>query len=359
MPQDRQFEERQRESEPSPLISITAVGFEHRFYNIQCLGSVFEQTHVALSANRSARNIVYLEDAGKTVVVADARKRDVEVFGLAGFLVKEAFVAQFRTEPDRTYVAAMVRKIGTEISRGDFSSLPVTSVQNFVLNLGLDDIRTDRYFDVEFEAHTPGAIRNDNKSQERFQRLSAEAISKWESGQFDESLSAYKRAKAVIHASGAARNPEIVQQIRRLVKELANNPQGGNIVLLLGESHLPVIDMLQRQIGNMPSVTFDKKRGKVFADSPEGKLDKAMLSKEQAPDLTYVQSLLLVHAIGELAQMYMASQDMGTFMTNYEDVYKKCAEITERLSIDEIRQLCESRTQIGQYFLRKILPNLR
>lgn len=359
MPQDRQFEQR-KEGEPLPAVVITAIGYEHSFSNIQGLSTVFEQVRTSLSTNDAARNIVFLEDAASTALEADRKKQDVERFGgLTGFLVNEVFARPSGRVFNVGYVEAISESIRSEIAGGDFSGVPIYQVHNFVKNIGLDDIRAERYFDVEFEAQTAGVVKNDNASYARYEKLSDEAYQAWAHGQFDQSLIAYKKLKSEIHTSSASRNPGIAQQIRALARDLSSSPQGGNIVLLLGESHLPVIDMLQRQMGNVPSVRFDKKRGRVVASSPEGRVNAALTARQQVSDLEYAQANLLALVNSDLARIHVGTKNQTSFMVNYEEIYLKCSSIIGRLSMDEIRQLCENRVQLGQHFLRIIFPVMR
>src|SRR3990172_3386167 len=256
---DQRFERPISEGEPTPKIVVTGIGFEHRPYNLQGIATVFQQLTEGLEAKNGGRRIVYLENPGKTARDVERIKADVDTYGgLTGYLVKEGLIGSFGIAPTPDRVKATINVIALAVKNGNYDSLP-NDAQAYLLYRGLDEIRQETDFEVDFEAQTPGIIKNDESTYARYQRLSLETQRYWSAGQFAQFLERYKRAKSTIHASGAMRNPGIAEQIRRRIKELQQDPEGGSLVLLLGESHLPVIDMLQRQIGRTAPVIFEKR----------------------------------------------------------------------------------------------------
>lgn len=345
------------EQEPKPKVLVTFHGYIHSQFNLQAVDHIGGalQDHLSKSGGKQ---IVFWELAGtSTRSSINNMKKVIKRRG-----IHEAFlVAQMTRTLNITPSEREIREKLDEISTTDLPNiiqkrlLPLDSFQSYFLTQELERLRQQSDFSFEMEAHSYPTVQMTDKLRKASQEAELRSHEHWTAGNFNESLENQKIAEQLQSEISRLRDHAIVDELKKVIRKLLKGKEGGSLFLLLGASHLPLVDSLQKKLGPNVPIKFESKiEIPHYSPALLVSLMTQDATLEEIPEELWARELFEEMLLHKADYYPRDAQSLAQYMKSYESMFSTISAFSNLLSLEEIRKLCEEKVDLVEYFRTRV-----
>lgn len=207
-------------SPETPKVSVIFLGYAHHDLNISDINLFHEILDQRMQ--KQGRIIVFLENAEGPSNFWQRLKKTADKYSFTGVLGLDILPKQLGKQ--QIFDFELNRWI-QQVSSGDLPAIlrlvPTEHVQDLFLFQALDQAKGKKSdFSVAGESHSPSSLKKIQALQEEYQQLSIQSRIMWHRGEFNKSLTTYKRSIIAIHKNSDLRERDIVSAVNGLSRSI-------------------------------------------------------------------------------------------------------------------------------------------
>lgn len=338
------------EAKRQPKVLVHFQGCWHVSLNIQGIEYIVGSLEGFLELPFS-RKIVYFEDPLGTAKDSDRRRDHVRRNGFAYTEIESILADQTGHMPSPVEVHRRIE----EISSRDLDTairqhlLPERDVREFFLGKELDRLREKHEYDVRYEAHSKRANESISLLSGQADDLLGQALDFWDQGNFLQALGCMKRAEDILEKRMPLyREGETIEDFRDLIRKFLKDPNGGAIFILYGIDHAPILDALRKRTNQRLPIQFeDVTEGTEYIASFQ--ITLRLRRGENVSDQLYAQHMVEPLFSMAMDKYFRERGRLSVLANNWETIGGTIKKIVCGLSLEQIQQLCEQRTNLFEF----------
>lgn len=333
------------EEEPAARVHVEFFGFTHDSLNLKVIPQMVTALERIL-ADRTGKIILFMEAADLTRTQAEKIKTKIKEIGFLGAYIWEFLDSQSGNPPTRERV---IRRI-QEIAASDLQTvlqkelLSEEDLLDYFLYQELDLLSTKYDFNIEFETHPPAILERLRQLGTKFDSLSHKLDEVWAKGDFDGVLTVAHEMEPVLFEETSIREPDIIEYLKKNAKKLLRKPQGGALFIIFGSTHYRLFTTLKEKLSPGPSFSFDSNPS-LHEQILDLSVDELLRNKQPIPDNLWAQWIVA----GQFSRSVAENSDINSLATSFEFISFSLTRLAMSLSLEEIRQLCESKQDLLEF----------
>lgn len=330
------------EQEQRPRILIHFEGYDHSPFNLQGLGNI-HRSIVDVSGRTGGKTTVFLESGSSTGTSFELFKRGIEKFGYVGRLIAELYVIERGVEPPISFVRERLEQIDQAGIDEAFVRgwLPQAHIQEYYLCSLLDDLNKTIELDVVLETHSKRVANIFREDLANYNITAAKCFDAWNRQDLVGSIEVWKEFHKTEMQAVGPREAEVVENIKLLSRKLQRTKESGAIFILMGSAHEEILPKISKKIdpqGKWVSFSSSITPAEPFSISN----DKYVRRDEAIPDQDLAKLILYLMVRNEGARSAYATRQLGDLCNHYLDFSNEANGVISKLSLDQIKAICES-----------------
>ncbi len=320
-------------------------GMIHSPFNLEGIKSAVSRFEQLLTSS-SGRKVLYKESATFTPEVAEMSKHVIEHHGLVDPLLGDILRAHrvpTVTQETLNSLRQTIDRAGTGAI--EMGLVPPTMGQDFFLSYELEKQRDRFPFDIEYESHSEGTVREISDRLAEVQALEGENIDFWMRGQVDKIVENKKKIHQATRGIAELREVDIVRDLGDITQGLAHDKQNGVLFVIFGGSHIDMIETLKQTMSIEGQVGYETVNTGL-PQSPEAVIQKALRAGKEVPDNVYAQHFLETIMSVTVQTHAMSRRRFTAYAENYETVARTISAIATSFLLSEIKEIARSRKDI-------------
>ena len=334
------------EREPQPRVLVEFYGYNHTSINIQAVPEIIERLRY-LADLSPGRIVVYMESRNFTGTAAEKWQKMVQKRGLQETIIYSLLVREGR-QPDDEKIKRRIGQIAaTDISLlAGNGLLPLSELQNYFLAHELDVLGEEYKIEYETESNSLDTIGRSEKQYDMADSCDDEAHRYWADSDFDRSLEASRRMLMPLLRASELREPDIIDDLKRKARTLSREAKGGVLFIIFGNAHFPIVDILQRKLGNNSPVNCQTNWASK-ENLPNKIVLESLRNGSPIDDETLARYLLIRIVTAEIEKRAGKSGDnLSLVAHSFETILTYIGRIVSKMTFAEIRNLCENKTDV-------------
>lgn len=336
-----------KEGEMSSEARMTFFGYDHSSLNlspIESLSSAFE-SHLVTTQGPTT---LLVESANLNQEHARIQQENIEAYGgilnnLVAVYLSQLVQRRPTISEVQYHVDFMADMPLEEILNNKYISLE--SLQGYFKYKEYERLALKHEFDIEFEQHPKNLVRRVADLGTARTQFQVESRKLWDKGDLDSVIERRKKYYRNLLLSNGIRDVDCTQQIKGRMEDLLKG-EGGGLFLPFGRSHLTIAEGVGTALQDKKGFVGDQM---VVGDPViEDEILQAFRegSGESLPDDIFAQEMLYR---GLFARLVNVTERMGLLprvCLRYEDISSILAGMARSFSIEEIRDLCGSKSDL-------------
>jgi len=318
--------------EPNSRAVVEFCGYTHDQLNLEEVPIVLTSFVEHLTKYRE-RTTLFFEGAVTTEAQARTSEALVNRYGFRASLIGSRIERVTTHNPtiNRERAENKVNEIEASLQSGsvDPRLLPLDILQSYLLFRGFDQLRDQVPFSYQVESHSPVVIERVEQLLAKSDKNINLADAAWQEGRYIDFQRLAQSVYQLRDRANRKRDVEIAKSLRGKVNASLRSEGGGSFFIVMGSSHVSLLDILARQI-NSDQVSFVVTGAKAVNMSPVKR---------------FVVSLIGV----ELKQLQKESGNLATYGNRYQTIDDQLKQIIESLTEDEVTSLCESKVNLVEF----------
>lgn len=320
-------------------------GMIHSPFNLEGIAPVVNHFGQLLGQS-SGRNVLYRESASFTPEIAETSKVVIEHHGLVDPLLGDILRAHrvpTITQEILDHLRQAIDRVGYRAI--EMGLVPLTMGQDFFLSYELEKLRGSFPFDIGYESHSEATVREISEALIEVQALEGNNITHWMNGDIDRIVANKKRVHQTTRHLAELREPDIVNDLASIAKNLAREKKSSVLFVLFGGAHASMIDALQHDLAGETDMSFDSTNAGL-PQSPEVVIQEGLQRGQELADDVYAQHFLETIMSVSAQTFVMSRRRFTDYAEHYEIIVKTITGIATSFSLDDIRQISRERRDI-------------
>jgi ParB/RepB/Spo0J family partition protein len=227
------------------------------------------------------------------------------------------------------------------------------ALSQFAFGKTLDTHVINKRISVMHEGQSEEEVRSAEQATQVITEAGQEMINEWNAGSFDKAVNVYSGAKRLITEKLILpRNRIWANDINEKISQLTERGLKGTIVVTGGAAHYGVMCELSDQLeGSSIKLQLIEIPGINSPDLQIGQLIADGFVDEDIPEEMKARALLGSMLKESWKHHFITGDDFDErgFYQHYDDAYTIMDNISNSMSVDEIRRLCEEKVDLFQF----------
>lgn len=332
-------------------ISVEFHGINHNSLNLQAIPRIKDELTAQIEIS-SGKHIVLLEASGSTRSAAARLSKIDQELGFFRARVSTDFWHQTGRYPTSRELEDRIGQIhdldlDTALKRG---LIPRNIVHLTYLSKVWDGFRDAGLVSV-YESHPQAAVEQNKRLSEQGQQYALTALSDLGLGNFNSAIHRWQQTYtslvqgAYFRERGRGGEDKGVINLARTQVKTLKRDGGGSLFILFGDDHSPMFDQIKRPFISDPNIGLSLERH-TSLQNPHVVIFQLLRERQVVPVELYVQDLFLNGAVHRLEKLASERGQISVYAANCETIHDTFGLVVRGLSLEEMREICEERTDI-------------
>jgi hypothetical protein len=343
-----------QETTLTPRVEVIFAGWRHEDWNLQGANRLSKVVDEACAKSDDSV-IVFIENSPRTREQSEQLTQEVMFYGPLQIYASQAI----RNEGGSITMESVTQRIEqllaceNPLDAVEQGLITGVALSQFAFGKTLDTHVINKRISVMHEGQSEEEVRSAEQATQVITEAGQEMINEWNAGSFDKAVNVYSGAKRLITEKLILpRNRIWANDINEKISQLIERDLKGTIVVTGGAAHYGVMCELSDQLeGSSIKLQLIEIPGINSPDLQIGQLIADGFVDEDIPEEMKARALLGSMLKESWKHHFITGDDFDErgFYQHYDDAYTIMDNISNSMSVDEIRRLCEEKVDLFQF----------
>jgi hypothetical protein len=343
-----------QETTLTPRVEVIFAGWRHEDWNLQGANRLSKVVDEACAKSDDSV-IVFIENSPRTREQSEQLTQEVMFYGPLQIYASQAI----RNEGGSITMESVTQRIEqllaceNPLDAVEQGLITGVALSQFAFGKTLDTHVINKRISVMHEGQSEEEVRSAEQATQVITEAGQEMINEWNAGSFDKAVNVYSGAKRLITEKLILpRNRIWANDINEKISQLIERDLKGTIVVTGGAAHYGVMCELSDQLeGSSIKLQLIEIPGINSPDLQIGQLIADGFVDEDIPEEMKARALLGSMLKESWKHHFITGDDFDErgFYQHYDDAYTIMDNISNSMSVDAIRRLCEEKVDLFQF----------
>lgn len=343
-----------QETTLTPRVEVIFAGWRHEDWNLQGANRLSKVVDEACAKSDDSV-IVFIENSPRTREQSEQLTQEFMFYGPLQIYASQAI----RNEGGSITMESVTQRIEqllaceNPLDAVEQGLITGVALSQFAFGKTLDTHVINKRISVMHEGQSEEEVRSAEQATQVITEAGQEMINEWNAGSFDKAVNVYSGAKRLITEKLILpRNRIWANDINEKISQLIERDLKGTIVVTGGAAHYGVMCELSDQLeGSSIKLQLIEIPGINSPDLQIGQLIADGFVDEDIPEEMKARALLGSMLKESWKHHFITGDDFDErgFYQHYDDAYTIMDNISNSMSVDEIRRLCEEKVDLFQF----------